>query len=79
LVCYQSGLCFGTLLKEFSVENRVECKNECRKDQTCAWFTFDEMNQKCKLNIDCTELNFDVCPSCFSGQEQCGNEGGEYS
>jgi len=72
LVCWESGLCYGDKLLNLEASTEIECRDQCRDDNDCNWFTFDEIDHFCFLYDTCEEIDEPSCISCVSGEEACG-------
>jgi len=77
LTCWKEGLCLGSLIEDVSADEELGCRNACRQNTLCEWFTFDDKHHECKLFLNCPNVSDDFCTSCISGQQQCGGKPGK--
>ncbi len=49
----------------------MECQEDCQETQDCNYFSFSERNNFCTLFYNCTVVDTEVCPDCFSSQKDC--------
>jgi len=52
--------------------NNVECRDLCRVETLCRWFTLK--NEECTLFENCATISASSCPTCLSGQEACTSD-----
>ena len=76
LQCWVEGQCEGPNLDHATLTSESECLEACKKQEECAWFSYDQANGACILFTECDKLDTDDCEACWSGQRQCGNRKG---
>lgn len=58
--CDLQGLCQGQFLQVYEGLNKIQCSQECLKEDSCTWYSFNFANQECLL--------FQTCPSLDESQ-----------
>ena len=71
LVCFEHGLCTGTVVNASDVADPNACLQWCESEPLCNWFSFD--SGYCTLSEDCGDDIVDTCFACFYGQTGCGD------
>ena len=68
------GFCDGSSVAIDVTSTREDCITECKDNQFCEWWSFDNRDGFCTLLSSCTALDLS-CATCISGQKQCSAEG----
>ena len=77
LQCWVPGSCQGDVIDSHPVAGEESCLDACKDESDCSWFTYDDSNGLCLLLANCEAVDPDACPTCWSGQVQCGERRGK--
>jgi len=75
LQCWVPGYCLGISVHGLPDTSDIECRDACRKDANCIWFTHNRDDGHCNLMQTCDTVDEDICPTCTSGHKACGLAG----
>ncbi len=70
--CDMVGRCLGVVRTIKVAHDQVHCKDMCRNDTMCHFYTFDTNSMNCFLTNDCPALD-STCTTCLANEKGCGS------
>ena len=71
-ICHVQGICQnGYHLGNIVSNSYTDCQLECQNTLDCNYFTYNDPNNICVLQYNCTEIDSSNCLECFTGQRGC--------
>jgi len=67
-------MCVGGGMSSIPDMMEVECRDACRQNSLCSWFSLDKETNICTLFESCSKISPDECPSCISGHQACSSD-----
>ncbi len=74
-ICHVPGECQDSFVISYvNTDTYEDCQTECQGTQDCNYFSFYDPNDFCIMFYNCTTIDVDTCPECFTGSKDCGQQ-----
>ena len=75
LHCQCMGKCTEPLSTYYILTTSYDkCLNNCKRDKTCQWITYDEDSGICEIFDDCFEIEMMDCLNCKTSFKTCSTQ-----
>ena len=64
------GSCLGPFIDGKALSDADECRDACKTEELCKWWTYNNADQFCSLLGDCV-IRDETCDDCVFGHETC--------